>query len=772
MSSARSSLHTQDFVTGQRISLEACETETLNFTHAIQPSGVLLVLNPDTWQVEQASLNAATWFDRPLEHVLGQPIGTLLADDPQTPLAQVLAATATTLVAVGRAQHHHRPVSLRAHASANSVWLEIEPSASPATWVGDPLLYSDLRLVLARLLTATTPQALCATAAIEFQHLTGFDRVMVYEFDADYNGAVVAETRHPDLEPYLGLHYPASDIPPQARALYLKNVVRHIPQVHYTPVPIAPALNPRTNQPVDLTYADLRSFSLAHREYLINMGVGATLTVSLVVHGRLWGLVSAHHRQASHVPVETRLLADVLGQIVAAQLTLRLDEADLQARTRYRQCLGQLSQQVGRSFSWVEALHQYPVTVQDLVQCTGAALYVEGRLYRLGQAPPERDLRELISWLPTASTEPVFATPHLSAAYAPAAHWPTLASGLLAVRLSLAGDYALWFRPEAPHTVRWGGNPDQVATVELTADGNPVLHPRRSFAVWQETMRHVAPPWQAWELEAARELRTLVLDAATRSANEMRLRADLLARLNAELEQSNAEMDAFAYTASHDLREPLRGIRNYADFLLEDYAALLDDAGQHKLHTLIKLARRMEALLESLLQYSRVGRLELNLNRVNLQENLEDVLEELQPRLRENQVAVRVPRPLPAVRCDAVRLSEVLVNLLTNAIKYRPSNQTERWVEVGYLTPEERGLAGRAVVFYVRDNGIGIAPMYHDTIFHIFKRLHPQEAYGGGTGAGLAIVKKIIERHHGLIWLESQLGVGTTFYFTLQLDTA
>ncbi len=770
MFNARSNLQTQDFVTGQVISIEACETQVLHLTHAIQPSGVLLVVHPKTGIVEQASANAPQWLGRALDQILGSNLADWLTADSPIPLMQYLAGTASNTVVLGNAQLMTRPVTLRAHAFGEAMWVELEPGVAQKTHLDDLSLYGDLRPVLARFLAARTPQALCETAAGEFRRLTGFDRVMVYQFDADYNGAVVAEDKHPDLEPYLGLHYPASDIPAQARVLYLKNTVRHIPQVTYTPVPIVPTLNPRTGQPVDLTYADLRSFDSSHREYLQNMGVEATLVVSLVIHGQLWGLVSAHHRQAHHVPVEMRLLADMLGHMLAAQLTLRLDEAALQARLAYGQCLRALDQQMLRSLTWPAALCDGPVTLQQLVDCTGAALCVDGSIWRMGRTPSEQDLYELVDWLQAHHPETVFATSTLSQHYAPARNWADMASGLLAVALAEPGAYAVWFRPEAPQTVAWAGNPHQVASLEQTADGQTILHPRRSFAQWQDIMRLTSHPWQAWEQEAAQALRLMVLDMLVRNVHELRLRANLLARLNAELERSNAELDAFAYTASHDLREPLRGIRNYADFLLEDYAAQMDAAGQHKLHTLIKLARRMEALLESLLQYARVGRLELNLNQVNLQASLADVLEELQPRLHAHRVEVRVPRPLPTVRCDAVRVAEVLTNLLTNAIKYRPPDQAERWVEVGYLTPQERGLKSGAIVFYVRDNGIGVAPIHHDTIFHIFKRLHPQEAYGGGTGAGLAIVKKIIERHHGLIWIESQLGVGTTFYFTLSAD--
>ncbi len=227
---------------------------------------------------------------------------------------------------------------------------------------------------------------------------------------------------------------------------------------------------------------------------------------------------------------------------------------------------------------------------------------------------------------------------------------------------------------------------------------------------------------------------------------------------NAELRQSNKELDDFAYIASHDLKEPLRGIHNFSLFLLEDYGDKLDAEGKSKLETLPRLTRRMESLIDSLLHFSRVGRIDLAMDRVDLNEILTDILDSLGPQLAEKGVAVRIPRPLPTVLCDRARIGEIWSNLITNAAKY--NDKPEKWVEIGYL-------AAAPPVFYVRDNGIGIPEKHFDAIFRIFKRLHGRDQFGGGTGAGLTIVRKIVERHNGRVWLESGSGEGTTFYFTL-----
>jgi len=241
-----------------------------------------------------------------------------------------------------------------------------------------------------------------------------------------------------------------------------------------------------------------------------------------------------------------------------------------------------------------------------------------------------------------------------------------------------------------------------------------------------------------------------------------------LARRNEELHQSNKELDDFAYIASHDLKEPLRGIHNFSNFLLEDYADKLDDDGRSKLETLMRLTRRMETLIDSLLQFSRLGRVDLAMDRVDLNAIVAEALESLAITLQEEKVEIRLPRPLPTVRADRVRVGEIFANLIVNAVKY--NDKPQKWIEIGALQNGSQA-GGKAPVFYVRDNGIGIPEKHYDAVFRIFKRLHSRDKFGGGTGAGLTIVKKIVERHQGRIWLESTPGEGTTFYFTLQEET-
>lgn len=284
--------------------------------------------------------------------------------------------------------------------------------------------------------------------------------------------------------------------------------------------------------------------------------------------------------------------------------------------------------------------------------------------------------------------------------------------------------------------------------------------------------------WKGYEIDAAREwcrfVATLIVDRAEqleRTNRELALNNVELA----SLVRSNVELDSFAHIASHDLKEPLRGIYNYASFLIEDYGPVVGEDGREKLETLIRLSRRMELLIDSLLALSNIGRADFVGAPTDLRSLIDEVLESYLPRLAECGGSVSFVTPLPTVCVDAVRLSQVFNNLFSNALKYREHPPR---IEIGVdprrePPPEVRerspALAanGNFVTVFVRDNGIGIREKHLSSIFQMFKRLHAADAYGGGTGAGLAIASKIVERHAGQMWAESIFGRGTTFFFTL-----
>ena len=375
----------------------------------------------------------------------------------------------------------------------------------------------------------------------------------------------------------------------------------------------------------------------------------------------------------------------------------------------------------------------------------------------IGQTPQLEQLKPLLNWISPQFNQDIFVANALSHLYPQAEEYKAIASGLLAMAISkIQNRYVLWFRPEILQTVTWAGNPEKPKRLE--EDGSVTIFPRQSFEAWQQIVDGQSLPWLDCEVAGASELRQAIVDSVLRQAED-------LALINVELERSNSELDAFAYIASHDLKEPLRGIHNYATFLLEDYGEIIKDDGADKLNTLVRLTKRMETLIDSLLKFSRLGRQELQMSPIALDRLLENVTELFSMNPQWENCQIRIPKSLPIVLGDRILLEEVFTNLISNAFKY--NDQSEKSVEIGWS--ESNSQHPNFVTLSVRDNGIGIREKHLDSVFRIFKRLHAPNKYGGGTGAGLTIVKKIIERHGGTIQVQSIYGQGTVFLFTLPI---
>jgi light-regulated signal transduction histidine kinase (bacteriophytochrome) len=578
---------------------------------------------------------------------------------------------------------------------------------------------------------------------------------MVYQFDREGAGSVIAEDT--ELEPpYLGLHYPPSDIPKQARQLYTLNWLRLIPDANYQPAAIIPANNPVTNQPLDLSLSVLRSASPIHLEYLHNMGVTASMSISLIQGQTLWGLIACHHSSPKYVPYNTRTACEFIGQVMSAELANKEASEDMDYKMQLKSLQTQFVEALSRAEYFLDGMVQLKSQLLNLVSATGAAICSGNQCIRVGEVPSEEDVRALLDWIKPHLHQNLFETRSLSKHYPAAKSFEAIASGVVALEISrVHHNYILWFRPEVIQTVNWGGNPNK--PVEVLADGSLRMSPRQSFALWQETVRGCSLPWKSCEIEAVIELRSSLVGIVLRQADE-------LALMNFELQRSNEELDSFAYIASHDLKEPLRGIHNYANFLMEDYGETLNDDGVAKLQTLVRLTQRMENLIESLLHFSRLGRAELMRKTVNLDELVQQAIATLTIARSQSEVEFRIRQPLPSIPCDRAQVNELFTNLIGNAIKY--NDKAQKWIEIGFLTPSPL----QPPTFYVRDNGIGIPHKHLDKIFQIFRRLHGRDDFGGGTGAGLTIARKIVERHGGRIWVESTPGRGSTFYFTLSAE--
>jgi two-component system, chemotaxis family, sensor kinase Cph1 len=720
-----------------------CDSEPIHVPGAIQPHGVLFVVEPGTLRITQASANVAAHLG--IGDALGRSLSEVIGQSSSERLIEAVNAgsfdAANPLQIVVRGQSFDAIL----HRNGGATIVELEPVADAA---GRPLSRYTFRQALMALQSVTRLGDLEQRVIEQVKSLTGFERVMLYRFDEEGYGHVSAELKEAGLESYLGVHYPASDIPRQARELYMRHWLRIIPDAAYDPVPILPELRADTNAPLDLSCAVLRSVSPVHREYLRNMGVAASMSVSLVVRGRLWGLVSCtSHRGPHRVRYEARSACEVLARLASLQLEA-LEEREAvharQARRGTEEALVAAMRGANDELDVLERLMRSPVELMSLVRAEGVAVAVEDRCITHGEAPSPAFVRKLCEWLDCQGERTLFTTASLPSLLPLARDHKDRASGLMTIALPGPSTRRLfWFRPERIRTVSWGGDPRKA--VESGAPGERP-HPRRSFEIWKEEVRERSLPWSTSGIEAAASLRryAIEIDLERQVARERRavsLREEMMAVL------------------SHDLKGFLSVVDMQATLLLQGPGS--DQAGEpgalHDTANRIKRSvERMNALINNLLDLARIetGEFSLNLRTEDAARLVEEALLTLSPLADAKGIVILQDiQDRPRVRVDRERFFQVLANLVGNAVKFTP--------EGGAITVRAARNGGE-VVFSVSDSGPGIAPEH---LPHIFDRYW--RTGGEGEGLGLFVVKSIVEAHGGRAGVVSPSGQGATFEFTV-----
>ncbi|WP_411281578.1 ATP-binding protein [Gemmatimonas sp.] len=746
-----------------------CDSEPVQTPGCIQGHGALLVLRPDDLTVAQVSDNSDVLLGHPPESLLGQPVSRVLGHARAEELRAFIArepVDRNPLYVLTHPGHGGTALDVTVHTIDGAVIVEFESTAHTAVDGRD--YFTLIKQSVARLQSASSLQALGDAAATEIRALTGLDRVMVYKFHDDGHGEVVAESRRPELSSWLGLHYPAQDIPEPAREMLRRTWIRPLREIGSPLSELVPLAHPDTGRPLTMTHCALRGPSAMHTEYLQNMGVTAGLTLSIRRGEQLWGLIACHHYGgAFDLPYNMRAACELMAQIVSLQHKAAEERDYLSRQLRFDEVRQLLVTQAAHE-GGLSAMVDGALTLLDAMDAQGAALYHQQRWCHTGLTPSLDELQQISDWLLerpefASSTQPVFVTDALGKHMPCSPELSAVASGMLALTLAPRGqNLILWFRPETLRTIQWSGNPDDKPM--MPGPHGPRLTPRRSFEMFSDSVRGRSLPWQQWEVDLALRFRLVVMEMVIS-------RAEQLSVLNADLARSNDDLDAFAYVASHDLKEPLRGIYKYAYHLSEN-AKRTDPQDSQHIEALIRLTLRMDSLLDSLLHFSRVGRIALEVEDVDLDELVGEALEMVVARRDEKPSVVVVTPGLLHVRADPVRLREVFVNLLSNAFKYNDKPTVH--IEIGCYPPHAitrkshwPANVTQDPIVYVKDNGIGIDARHTEQVYKMFKRLHGRDEYGGGTGAGLTIVKKLIERHGGAVWFDSEPGVGSTFYISV-----
>ena len=706
--------------------LTACDREPIHIPGAVQPHGVLLVVGRDL-RIEQAGGACQDFFGRSARSLIGttfsseagaggQPLSLDECSEQPAYIGEIRAAGGRDLDVVG-------------HVVGGNLVLEFEEAPVRRQWGSE--LARTVERVGALFARAETMEGLCQTAAVQFRALSGFDRVMIYRFLPDGTGGVVAEDRVAEVSSFLNHRYPASDIPRQARELYVRNVIRVIPDVGYKPSPLV--AEDHQKPPLDMSNCHLRSVAPVHLQYLRNMGVTASASISILAEGRLWGLVACHHRSPKRLSFDDRTLCSVLAASLLQQVA-HLEQAELyRARLRLRACEDQLLTALGR-YSFVEdALQAHTADLLQTIPAHGAAVRRENRLWTAGRCPDEADTLDLADWLIARCPEGAYSSAALAQDYAAASEFPQIASGVLAVTVSDAEPcQLLWFRAEQIQVIEWAGNPHK----PMEADATGTLTPRRSFERWRETVRGRSETWSLAEVESAERIGQAVAELN---------RNQSINKLNETLEKALSERDSLIEQKDQLLHEGDHRIQNSLQILSSMLALQLPEIADPLVRMQLQQAQsRVHAVSAVHRRLHRTDQPHVINVEAYLTELLTDLGNSLGPEwsreLRVNTPSFTVPTEM------AMSVGLIVTELVLNAAKYAYGGRPGP-LEVDVVGGEER--------FHVRVRDHGPATE------------RPQD-----TGFGFKLMRSLVDRLQGeLRRTDAAPGFSVTVDIPLRLPT-
>ena len=753
----------QSFTTGE-VSLTNCDREAIHLLGHIQPHGILIVITEPELKIVQISENTTSFFDIPASSLINQPLQKLFPQSQIDILVPLLIQENLELV---------NPIKLTAqinnkkhlfecvvHRSDGLLVLEIELLFKDSN--SDLSFYHLAKASALKIRKSNDFFEMSDLLVKEIQKITQYDRVLLYRFEPDQSGVIVAEalSHHNDqpLESFLGLHYPASDIPVQARKLYYSSWLRLVVDLNCQPVSLIPANNPITQSPLDLSFSALRSVSPIHVKYLNNMGISASLCISLINAQKLWGLVVCHHYSPKYINYDTRKICEFLGQIMSVEIVNKHEKDFEKSLQKIKSIQIKLKQDILADKQILsQALLQDQENLLNLVNAQGAVICIGAQISKIGEVPDQESVSKLIEWLRTSNSQDIICTNCLSELYPDANSIKEQASGLLAISIFLnyTAYHIIWFRPEVIQTVSWAGDPNKPMQIE--ADGSMSLSPRRSFELWKETVREKSLPWEQVEIEAALELRgTLMLaelDFSQHALKQEANRAEVASRAKSE----------FLARMSHELRTPLNAILGCTQLMnrdtaltnqLEEYVHIIGDSSEHLL-----------SLIDDILEISKIEAGQITLEETGFDFHLfmHSVLEMQQIRAQSKkiQLTCEISPDLPQyINADERKLRQILLNLLGNAIKFTDEGSV---ILRASLVTTDVPSATYIIRFEIEDTGQGIDAEDLDKLFQAFVQTSSGKKIQEGTGLGLAISQKFANCMGSSITATNNLDKGMTF---------
>lgn len=743
----------RDIVNRDIVNLTNCELEPIHIPGSIQPHGFLLGILADSWIIDFCSGNIEEFTGLTYQQLLSKTFAEVFGEvnesllkDYTTNNGALSSPLSISLV--------NSPYLCTVHKSNNTYVLEAEPLLINEKKLPDA--YEQTKQFLYYMEQTSSLSQLCASVAKGTREITGYDRVMIYRFDEDYNGEIIAESKRDDLEPFFGLHYPHTDIPAQARVLYMKNILRLIADINYSPVPLY-TIDDTPGKNLDLSLSVLRSTSPIHVEYLQNMGVGATLTISLIHNNRLWGLIACHHYAPKNLPHPLRIAAQLQGHFITSQIDVRQSNEEYDIARKSNEALEKLlSKTFELTYQSFESIVNEP-SLLELCNASGACIIVNDTLYKGGKTPADDDIYSLVKDLTANFKNTGFQTSFLSSQVLGTERLCNTAAGIIYHSVSINNNNCIiWFRAETITEVSWGGDPNKA----IVKDQNG-LHPRNSFKLWKELVSCKSKAWLQPELNAAANYSYNLQKQVTLlalSEEEERYR-----KLTEVLKENNDELENINWISTHDLQEPLRKIQMMASRILEADEGALTKNTNNWVNKMNNSANRMQNLLKDILTYTKIKHTEAALTQVSLHHLINEILPDLDEMIQEKEASL-VVKPLPHIKGVPFLLKQLFINLISNSLKFSSSERplVITIEAVAQEEPETNNDDNQYLHVQLSDTGIGFEQKHAEFIFKIFSRLNTPSQYLG-SGVGLALCKKIMKAHKGFITATGRPGEGAVF---------
>ncbi|RZK20519.1 MAG: GAF domain-containing protein [Pedobacter sp.] len=492
---------------------EFCGNLAIHQTNSIQDFGFLIVLDGNSLNIVQASENIASITFRSVKENIGINLEEYLsAEDLHHFKSEISKGQRNRLpfqFAINSA-NASTLVNILAHVKKDFIILEIEKADSEPER-SFTQVFQGVRSFISTLESTNNLQEVCEASIKEIRKISGFDGIRMYHFDKNWNGTVIAEEITGDLESYLGQTFPASDVPKQARALYLKNSFRLIPNRNYTNIKLFPVINPITNGFLDLSDCNLRSVAAVHLEYMENMNVTASMSIRIIVEGKLWGLISCHHITSKYLSVESRSIFDWLSMEISYRISSIIKHEELLDGAKLLQQRALITDLIYAEEDITKGIFiDANQNLLSLFNATGAALSLNGKIKTMGNVPEMDQLENMVLWLEGKGINSIFASQNLGETYEEAKSYAHVASGLLVIPIDSAkGEFLICFRPEVIQNIQWGGDPNQAINFEK--DGLN-YHPRNSFKLWLQTIYGQSTDWKNIEVQMAESLRNFLFE--------------------------------------------------------------------------------------------------------------------------------------------------------------------------------------------------------------------------------------------------------------------